>query len=88
MSLSCSRKAINKHTSNSFPMGRVQGLVNLVKQVEGGGVALLDGEDQGQGHERLLTARQLLHVSHLRAVARERHADADARELLHQGHFL
>jgi len=51
----------------------IKGLIDLVKQVERRRVALLDGEDEGQRYERFLPAGQLLHVSHLRTVAREWH---------------
>ena len=52
-------------------MHGVQSLVNLVKQVEWGGIALLDGEDECEGNQGLLPPRQLLHVAHLSFVARE-----------------
>ena len=42
----------------------VEGGVHLVKQVEGGGVALLQREHQAQRHHGLLPARQLRHALH------------------------
>ena len=59
----------------------VEGLVNLVEQVERGWVTLLNGKDERESDERLLSARQLLHVSHLRTVTRERH-------LQHERHLV
>jgi hypothetical protein len=47
---------------------RVQRSIDLVKQVEGGRVAALDGEDEGQCHQGLLAARQLLQGHGLRAT--------------------
>lgn len=54
----------------------VQRLVDLIKQVEGGGVTLLDGEDEGQRHQGLLAPRQLLHLPHLTLLPREGHLQA------------
>mmetsp|Transcript_13161 Transcript_13161/g.43399 ORF Transcript_13161/g.43399 Transcript_13161/m.43399 type:complete len:719 (+) Transcript_13161:1846-4002(+) len=54
----------------------VERRVDLVKEVEGRGVAALDGEDEGERHHRLLPARELLHD--LRVAASERDADLDA----------
>lgn len=51
----------------------VQGLVDLIKQIERGGVTLLDGKNKGQSHQRLLPSRQLLHLPHLSLLPRERH---------------
>ncbi|KAF3844148.1 hypothetical protein F7725_016196 [Dissostichus mawsoni] len=56
-----------------LPVLGVEGLVDLIEQVEGSGVAFLDGKDQGQSHQRLLTSRQLLHLSHLTLLPCERH---------------
>lgn len=55
-------------------------LIDFVEQVEGRGVALLYGEDERQRHERLLSARQLVHLAHVALAARERDLDAHARE--------
>ena len=52
-------------------MTRVKRLVDLIEQIERRRVALLNGEDERERDERLLAARQLLHVLHLRLVARE-----------------
>ena len=68
-------------TCHALSVLGVQGLVDLVKQVEGGRVALLDGEDEGQGHQRLLTPGQLLHVTHLGLVAREGHLGEDTSSI-------
>ena len=62
----------------------VEGLVDLVKQVERGGVTLLDGKDQSQSHQRLLTSRQLLHLSHLTLLPCERHLHMTQRQRLEQ----
>lgn len=51
----------------------VEGLVDLIEQVERSGVTLLDGKNQGQSYQRLLTSRQLLHLSHLTLLPCERH---------------
>lgn len=51
----------------------VQGLVDLVEQVERSRVTFLDGEDQGQGHQRLLASGELLHLPHLALLACEGH---------------
>ena len=40
----------------------VQGLVNLVKQVKRGRVTLLDGKDERESNETLLSSRQLLEL--------------------------
>lgn len=58
-------------TCYCFPVIRVQGLINLIEQVKGGRVTLLDGKNQGQGHQRFLSPGQLLHVPHLRLVSGE-----------------
>ena len=42
----------------------VQGGVHLVEEIEGSGITSLDGEDEGEGHDGLLTTRELLHVLH------------------------
>ena len=41
---------------------RVEIRINLVKQVEGRGITLLDRKDEGEGDERLLTTGQLRHA--------------------------
>ncbi len=46
---------------SSFKTAAPTHLVDLVKEVEGRGVAALDGEDEGEGHEGLLPPRELLH---------------------------
>lgn len=51
----------------------VQGLVDLVEQIERGGVALLDGKNKGQRHQGLLPSGQLLHLPHLPLLPCERH---------------
>lgn len=51
----------------------VKCLVDFIKQVEGGGVTLLDGKYQGQSHQRLLSSRQLLHLPHLSLLPGEGH---------------
>ena len=48
-----------------LPVLGVQRRINLVEQVEGRRVAALDGKDEGQRHEGLLPAAQLLHDKHL-----------------------
>ncbi len=53
-------------------VGGVQGLVDLVKEVERGRVTALDGEDEGEGHQCLLSSRELLHEV---AVARAGEGD-------------
>ena len=45
-----------------LPHGGVESGVHLVEDADGGLVAPLEGEDQGQGHNRLLTSRQETHV--------------------------
>ena len=60
-------------TCNSLPVLRIQSLVDLIKEVEWCRIALLDGEDEGQCDEGLLTAGQLLHISHLSPDAGEWH---------------
>ena len=52
-------------------MTRVERLIDLVEQIERRRVALLDGEDERERDERLLAARQLLHVLHLSLVTRK-----------------
>ena len=47
------------HVGDGLPVHGVEGRVDLVEEVERRRVALLDGEDEGQRHQRLLTARQL-----------------------------
>jgi len=60
-------------TWDGLPVLGVEGLIDLVKQVERGRVTLLNGEYQGQSHQRLLASRQLLHLSHLALLPCERH---------------
>ena len=40
-------------------VGRVEGLVDFVEEVEGGRVAALDGEDEGESDKGLLPSREL-----------------------------
>lgn len=61
-----------KLTSDGLAMLGVEGGVDFVEEVEGGGVALLNGEDERQRDETLLSTRQLLHLARL-AGTRERH---------------
>lgn len=60
-------------TRHGFSVLCVQGLVDLIEQVERCRVALLDGENESERHERFLTSRQLLHLSHLSLLTRERY---------------
>ena len=63
-----------------FAVRRVEGLIDLVEQVEGRRVAALDREDQREGNEGLLPSAQLLHLE-LLPSPREVHEHADAAEL-------
>ena len=47
---------------------RVQSSVNLIQEVEGGGVGALDGKDEGQGNYSLLASWQLLQAAHHSSV--------------------
>lgn len=47
-------------TCHRLPVLSVQGSVNLVKEIEGTWVALLDGKDEGQCYQCLLPSRELL----------------------------
>ncbi len=47
-------------------------LIDFVEKVEGRRIALLDGEDERHGDQRLLAAAQLVHVLHFGCVATER----------------
>ena len=64
-------------TCYSLSVLGIKGLVNLVKQVEGGRVTLLNGKDEGQSHQRFLSPGQLLHVAHLCFVACEGHLERE-----------
>eukprot|EP00053_Salpingoeca_punica_P019011 m.189584 g.189584 ORF g.189584 m.189584 type:complete len:1017 (-) comp17550_c0_seq2:745-3795(-) len=70
------------HLGDGRAVGGVQSLVNLVEEVERSRVATLDGEDEREGHKRLLAAAELLQHVCLVALAGERHPDADACVLL------
>jgi len=52
-------------TCNSLPMLRVKSLVDFIEEIKGGWVALLNCKDEGQRNKRLLSSRQLLHITHL-----------------------
>lgn len=62
-------------TCNGLPVLGIESLVDFVEQVKRGRVALLNGEYQGQGDQRLLTSAQLLHVLHLCIGSSEGHLD-------------
>lgn len=74
-----------QHLCDRSPVLRVQIGVDLVKEVEGRGIALLDGEDEGEGTECLLSARKLLDALLLVMLGVERDGNAHAREVLHAG---
>jgi len=57
------------HTSDGLSVLRVERLVNLVEEIERRRVALLNGEDECECDEGLLSTGQLLHVPHLGFVA-------------------
>lgn len=75
------------HVGDGLAMLGVEGLVDFVEEIERGGIALLDGEDQRQRHERLLSAAELVHFSHLSVASGERDSDADASEVIGRRHF-
>lgn len=81
----CVRFEIFDHVSDSSTILRVQCRVDLIKEVERRRVALLDGEDEGESHKGLLPTRELIHVAHVRWIAREWDSDANSSELLHIG---
>ena len=58
-------------TCHRLPVLSVQGSINLIKEVEGAGIALLDGKDERQSHQRLLPSGQLLQRLHLTLEASE-----------------
>lgn len=58
-------------TSDGLPVLGIKCLVDLIKEVERCRVTLLNGKDERQCNQRLLTTRQLLHVPHLCLVASE-----------------
>jgi len=60
-------------TGDGLSVLRIKRLVDLVKEIERRRVALLNGEDERQRYERLLSTGQLLHVSHLGLVAGKRY---------------
>ena len=62
---------------NSSSLRRVQGLIQLIKQVERSRVAPLNGKDQSHGHKSLLAARQLRHQIVLAHLG-ETYIDSDA----------
>lgn len=66
-------------TWDGLPVLGVEGLVDLVKQVERSGVAFLNGKYESQSHQGLLTSRELLHLSHLTLLPREGHLHRTAR---------
>ena len=52
------------HVGHRFSVRGIQGGIDLVEKVKRGRIAFLDGEDQRQGNEGLLTAGQLSHLFH------------------------
>lgn len=71
-----------QHLRDGGAVLRVEVCVDLVEEVEGRGVALLDGEDEGERAQRLLPARELLNALLLVVLGVEGHGDADARVVL------
>ena len=51
------------HVGDGLPVHRVEGRVDLVEEVERRRVALLDGEDEGERHQRLLPAGELAELN-------------------------
>ena len=74
---------VPEQVGDGGPVLRVEVCVDLVEEVEGRGVAALDGEDEGERAERLLPARELLDALLLVVLGVEGDGDADARVVLH-----
>jgi hypothetical protein len=76
------------HVSDGFAMLRVERLVDFIEEIERSWIAFLDGEDQSEGDEGLLTAAELIHFPHLRVAAREGDSDADTGEVVGSGNLV
>ena len=58
--------------SEPYRIGCNNNLINFIEEVEGGGIAFLDGENQSQCYERFLSSTELVHVFHFGILAAER----------------
>jgi len=61
--------------TSDLPMCRVEGLIDFIEEIKRRGVAFLNGEDEGESDQRLLTPAQLLHLLRLRGFTRKRNLE-------------
>lgn len=71
---------IPDHICHCFPILGVQCSINFIKQIERSWIAFLNSKNQGECHQRFLSAGELIHVTHVRGVPGKTDANANTGE--------